>query len=47
MPDILRQALDLGRHGIDLFAARPLSCTAGLIVALLYLNLMTSGPRIR
>ncbi|MBX3484807.1 hypothetical protein [Phenylobacterium sp.] len=47
MPDMFSRALDLARHGIDLFAARPLTCTAGLIVALLYLNLMTSGPRIR
>lgn len=40
MPDVLRQALDL-------FEARPLTCVGCLIAAILYLNLMNSGPRIR
>jgi hypothetical protein len=47
MPDILHQAPDLWRQAMDLFAARPMTCVGALIAVLLYVNLMTSGPRIR
>jgi hypothetical protein len=40
MPDVLHRA-------IQLFEARPLTCLGCLIAAVMYLNLMTSGPRIR
>lgn len=39
MPEVVR-------HLIDLLKARPLEATAALMAVILYLRLMTSGPRL-
>jgi hypothetical protein len=40
MPEFVQQA-------IEIFEAQPLTCVAVVIVAVLYLHLMMSDPRIR